>query len=73
MLILFEPEKDSTEPLYEQLANAIAKAIEEGRIKAGTALSPSRELAESLGLSRDTVISAYKELKRLAYVSSGST
>lgn len=36
-------------------------------------LPSSRELAENLGLSRDTVVKCYRELKRLSYIDSDST
>ena len=73
MIISFEPNRDLSEPVYIQLSTTISAAIDSGKLKAGLALPPSRELATSLGLSRDTVISAYKELTRLAYISGDST
>lgn len=45
----------------------IARLIDSGALRAGQALPSSRELAAQLGLSRDTVVNAYRELNRLGY------
>ena len=50
------------QPLFLQLANAIAEDIRRGRLKPGDALPGSRELAELLGINRNTVIAGYAEL-----------
>jgi GntR family transcriptional regulator/MocR family aminotransferase len=73
MNILFEANKNSVEPIFIQLANAIAAQIENGQLKAKSRLPSSRELANFLGLSRDTVVNAYRELNRLAYISGATT
>lgn len=73
MNILFEANKDSVEPIFIQLASAIAALIETGKLKAKSRLPSSRELANALGLSRDTVVNAYRELNRLAYISGATT
>jgi len=49
-------------PIFLQLAQAIADAIRRGRLKPGEALPGTRELAEQLGLNRNTVVSGYEEL-----------
>ena len=73
MHIVFEANPDSLEPIFVQLANSIAKAIESGKLKGGSQLPSSRELANSLGLSRDTIVNCYRELNRLAYISGATT
>jgi GntR family transcriptional regulator/MocR family aminotransferase len=73
MNILFAANSNSVEPIFIQLANTIADLIESGKLKAKTRLPSSRELANSLGLSRDTVVNAYRELNRLAYISGATT
>jgi GntR family transcriptional regulator/MocR family aminotransferase len=50
------------QPLFLQLAGAIADDIQRGRLKPGEALPGSRELAECLGINRNTVIAGYGEL-----------
>ncbi len=51
------------DPLNEQLASALARAIERGDLPAGTRLPAERELAAELGLSRTTIVSAYDRLR----------
>src|SRR5690349_11922102 len=50
------------QPLFLQLANAIAADIRRGRLKPGEALPGSRELAELLGVNRNTIVAGYGEL-----------
>lgn len=54
--------KDLGPPRYEQLAEAIATAIREGRLSPGERIPPVRELAEDLGVSVTTVTSAFDVL-----------
>lgn len=69
----FEVNNQSSEPIFVQLAKAISRSIDCGKIKASTALPPTRELATTLRLSRDTIVRAYRELERLSYVTVCST
>ncbi len=50
--------------VYEQLRSA----IEQGRLRAGTRLPPSREHASSLGVSRNTVLWAVQRLQAEGYI-----
>jgi len=50
------------QPLFLQLASAVAAEIRCGRLKPGDALPGSRELAERLGINRNTVVAGYGEL-----------
>ena len=52
----------SSQPLFLQLADAIADDIRRGRLRADDALPGSRELAGLLGLNRNTIVAAYDEL-----------
>ena len=54
-------EKDSR-PLYFQIYSQIKTQIHEGRLKAGDRLSSKRKLSESLGVSVNTVETAYSQL-----------
>lgn len=58
---------------YEKIAETLIQAIESGRLPAGSLLQPSRVMAESLGVSRDTVLRAYKHLRALGYTQTDST
>lgn len=53
---------------YKRLADAVAQAIEEGIIDAGSKLPPHRLLADSLGVTIGTVSRAYGELERVGLV-----
>lgn len=59
---LFALPAHSALPLQGRLRQAIVQTILEGRLTAGSPLPSSRELAEILGLSRNTVTSAYLQL-----------
>ena len=48
--------------MFLQLANAIAEDIRRGRLKPRDALPGSRELADLLGVNRNTVVAGYGEL-----------
>ncbi len=58
----------SARPVYRALAQAIETAITGGAVRQGTRLPPERLLAELLGLSRTTVVQAYRELERRGLV-----
>lgn len=49
--------------LYEQLARALKSAILGGQLRPGECLPSTRELAATLGLSRNTVLGAYEVLR----------
>src|SRR5262249_50883625 len=54
-------------PLYRQLYSEFRSAILTGRLKAGNNLPPTRELANELGISRNTVMIAYDQLLAEGY------
>ena len=57
-------------PLYRQLYDEFRAAILAGRLKAGNKLPPTRELANELGISRNTVVAAYDQLLSEGYIES---
>ena len=57
-------------PLYQQLADAIAAAVERSDLLPGTRLPPERTLAEALKLSRTTVVQAYARLREAGTIES---
>lgn len=61
------PEKGSRVRLRE-LHRQLRDAIVSGRLKAGAQLPPSRQLAKSLGISRNTAMAVYDLLLREGYV-----
>jgi DNA-binding transcriptional MocR family regulator len=54
---------DGADPLNEQLADALTRAIEVGLLPPGTRLPAERELARELALSRTTIVAAYDRLR----------
>lgn len=55
-------------PLYEQIYSFIKKEIQSGRLMAGSRLPSTRNLAESLKVSRSTTQMAYEQLLSEGYV-----
>lgn len=49
-------------PLYEQIAAAVRKAVADGRLRPGDRLPSGRDLAESSGVTLETVQRAYRLL-----------
>lgn len=49
-------------PRYEQLAEAIERAVREGRLRPGDRVPPVRQLAEELGISVTTITAAFNLL-----------
>lgn len=58
--LLFRPDPNRRDAVYRQLAEHLIDLIEAGRLAPGERLPPSRELAEALGLARNTVTRAYE-------------
>jgi len=50
-------------PIFQQIAQAIRKDIRRGRLRPGDPLPGSRRLAQDLGVHRNTVLAAYRELE----------
>ncbi|MGN6291821.1 MAG: GntR family transcriptional regulator [Chitinophagaceae bacterium] len=53
---------------YLQIANAVLKEIQKGRIKAGDNMPSINELSIELDIARDTVERGYKHLKKLGVI-----
>jgi GntR family transcriptional regulator/MocR family aminotransferase len=66
----FAVDRDRSEPLSLQIVRQLQQAIEAGRVVRGTQLPSSRSLARTLGVSRNTVLSAYEELAARGFVRS---
>jgi DNA-binding transcriptional MocR family regulator len=56
-------DRSRPEPLTMQIVRQIQLAIEQGRLMPGTALPSTRAVARTLRVSRNTVLTAYDELK----------
>ncbi|MEE9102568.1 PLP-dependent aminotransferase family protein [Pseudomonas nitroreducens] len=55
-------------PLHARIQRAIRQLILDGALTAGTPLPASRQLASSLGVSRDTIESAYSHLHAEGFI-----
>ena len=67
-MLLFTLDEKSDEPVFRQIMDHIRRGIGEGVVVPGDALPSTRALAESLGIHRSTVATAYQELWSLGYV-----
>ena len=65
-------QRDSGTPLYRQLRQALEHEIVTGSLGRDRALPSSRELARELGISRNTVNTAYQELEAEGFVEARS-
>lgn len=57
-------------PLYRQLADAVARCIDQGDIRPGSRLPAERAVASLLTVSRTTVVAAFDLLKERGYLDS---
>jgi GntR family transcriptional regulator/MocR family aminotransferase len=55
-------DKQSSEPVYEQIRRQVEQLVRDGLLPAGTRIPSVRQLALSLGVSKNTVSMAYEEL-----------
>ncbi|WP_082931464.1 aminotransferase class I/II-fold pyridoxal phosphate-dependent enzyme [Rhodococcus qingshengii] len=61
---------NSSGPRYRSLASCLTTLIAAGHIRVGQKLPGERELADALGVSRTTMVQAYRTLKELGWVES---
>ncbi len=61
-------ELDGSGPLHGQLTRALKSAMFAGTVHVGSRLPPTRLLARELGLSRNTVLAAYEQLRAEGFV-----
>ncbi len=59
---------DSTVPPYEQLRSQLAFQVRSGQLATGDRLPTVRQLARDLGLAKNTVVRAYRELEQAGLV-----
>lgn len=61
---------NSSVPKYKQIISAIEKAINKGLLKKGDPLPSINSIRDDYGLSRDTVLTAYNDLKARGIIQS---
>src|SRR5580698_9385316 len=60
LALALDPSAD--QPVFLQIARAVAADVRRGRLHPGAELPGSRVLSRSLGVHRNTVLAAYREL-----------
>ncbi|HEY2038444.1 MAG TPA: PLP-dependent aminotransferase family protein [Edaphobacter sp.] len=65
---IFLVPREEGESAYRWLYGALRREILEGRLRPGTRLPATRDLAQEYGLSRGTIVAAFEELKSEGYV-----
>jgi GntR family transcriptional regulator len=61
--MLWAVDPGSSVSLSEQIAANVRRAIADGEIAVGERLPPAAELAEALGVNRNTVLAALRQLR----------
>jgi GntR family transcriptional regulator/MocR family aminotransferase len=61
-------DRGNPQPLAEQLYTCVRRAILSGQLRASTRLPATRVLAQELGVSRNTVVSAFEQLGLEGYL-----
>ncbi|HVP18248.1 MAG TPA: PLP-dependent aminotransferase family protein [Spirochaetia bacterium] len=68
--MIVDLDRNNPTPLYIQIKDRLAELIQAGLLGPGARLPSTRELAGSMGVNRNTVISAYEQLQVEGLVSS---
>jgi GntR family transcriptional regulator / MocR family aminotransferase len=68
--LLLDLDRDSPIPLYRQFYDGIQSGILTGRLKPGSRLPSTRQMAAELGVSRNTVMEAFTQLVAEGYLES---
>ena len=68
MTIAIPKKADRAQPVYREIADAIAREVRAGRLKPGSRLPTQRQLAEQLGVTLTTITRAYLEAQRRGLV-----
>ena len=66
--IAIDKTAQSSSPLYQQIAQAVIRSIEDGALPSGSRLPTVRKLAEKLSVTRVTAHNAYTELKSKGWI-----
>jgi GntR family transcriptional regulator/MocR family aminotransferase len=62
-------DRTSEIPVYVQIARSLADDVRRGRLRPGDRLPGSRALALGLGVNRNTVVAAYREMEAEGWIS----
>jgi DNA-binding transcriptional regulator YhcF (GntR family) len=61
--MLWSIDPSARQPFQEQIAGCVRRAVAAGNLEVGDQLPPAAELAEALGVDRNTVLAAYRRLR----------
>ena len=65
--MLLKIDRASEVPAYRQIYERVVALVDEGALRPGDPLPPSRALGPSIGVHRSTVVRAYDELRALGW------
>ena len=66
--MLTQLQLDGNGPLHAQLTRALKHALDSGLLSQGSRLPPTRFMSQQMGLSRNTVLAAYEQLRVEGYL-----
>ncbi len=69
-MLLMTLDRTSPLPAYRQIQERVAHLVDDGTLAPGSRLPASRNLADTLGVNRSTVVRAYQELWAAGYLES---
>jgi Transcriptional regulators containing a DNA-binding HTH domain and an aminotransferase domain (MocR family) and their eukaryotic orthologs len=67
---MWKPDRNSKQPLYQQIAAYLEQRITLGELPPGSLLPSERKLAEQLGVNRSTVVQAYETIRASGMIES---
>ncbi|MFD3270626.1 PLP-dependent aminotransferase family protein [Paenibacillus dendritiformis] len=67
---MWQPDRSSKQPLYQQIAAYIEQRISYGEFPPGSLLPSERKFAEQINVNRSTVVQAYEELRASGMIES---
>jgi GntR family transcriptional regulator / MocR family aminotransferase len=71
LISLFDIDRSSPHSLYKQVYSTLRSSILEGHLEPGSRIPSSRQLANELCVSRNTIVQAYDQLQAEDYLESG--
>ncbi|MDT8975348.1 PLP-dependent aminotransferase family protein [Paenibacillus sp. chi10] len=67
---MWQPDRSSNQPLYQQIAAYIERSIYNGEFPPGSVLPSERKFAEQIHVNRSTIVQAYEELRAAGIIES---
>jgi DNA-binding transcriptional MocR family regulator len=70
VMLLLKIDRTNKIPAFKQICDRIVTLVDEGVLRPGDRLPPTRVLGATIGVHRTTVVRAYDELRALGYIES---